>query len=89
MTALKKQRIDIRLNENEKSLIEEAAAFTNQTVSQFVLSSAARQASEVIEQHHRVVLDQENWNMVMNAIENPPKPNDRLLTAAAHLKSLD
>ncbi|WP_241606577.1 DUF1778 domain-containing protein [Rosenbergiella epipactidis] len=89
MTALKKQRIDIRLNEDEKSLIEEAAAFRNQTVSQFVLSSASQLASEVVEQHHRIVLAQDAWSAVMNAIDNPPAPNERLRSAATRLNLLD
>ncbi len=31
MSALKKQRIDLRLNEDDKHMIEEAAAITNQS----------------------------------------------------------
>ncbi|MCV8297717.1 DUF1778 domain-containing protein, partial [Escherichia coli] len=36
MSALKKQRIDLRLNEDDKHMIEEAAAMTNQSISQFI-----------------------------------------------------
>lgn len=89
MTALRNQRIDLRLNLDEKSLIEEAAAFSNQTVSQFVLSSASQLASKVIEQHHRIVLTQASWDAVMSAIDNPPAPNKRLRNAAARLNLLD
>ena len=34
MPALKKQRIDLRLTDDDKSIIEEAAAISNQTITQ-------------------------------------------------------
>ncbi|MEE6802356.1 DUF1778 domain-containing protein, partial [Escherichia coli O8:H10] len=71
MTALKKQRIDLRLTDDDKSIIEEAAALTNQSVTQFMLTSAAERAAEVIEQHRRVILNDESWTRVMEALGNP------------------
>ncbi|MDX7421382.1 DUF1778 domain-containing protein, partial [Klebsiella pneumoniae] len=50
MSGLKKQRIDLRLNEDDKSMIEEAAAMTNQSISQFMVSTASARAAEVIDQ---------------------------------------
>ena len=88
MTALKKQRIDLRVNAEDKKLIEDAAAMTNQTVSQFMVSTASQRAAEVIEQHRRLVLNDESWNLVMDAISTPPAPNPRLIGAARRLQSL-
>lgn len=56
MSAVKKQRIDLRLTDDDKSMIEEAAAISNQSVSQFMLNSASQRAAEVIEQHRRMIL---------------------------------
>lgn len=58
MSAVKKQRIDLRLTDDDKSMIEEAAAISNQSVSQFMLNSASQRAAEVIEQHRRVILNE-------------------------------
>ena len=44
MPALKKQRIDLRLTDDDKSIIEEAAAISNQTITQFVVASASERA---------------------------------------------
>ncbi|ENI3490173.1 DUF1778 domain-containing protein, partial [Salmonella enterica] len=55
MSALKKQRIDLRLNEDDKHMIEEAAAMTNQSISQFMVSTASERAAEVIDQHRRLL----------------------------------
>lgn len=88
MSALKKQRIDLRLNEDDKHMIEEAAAMTNQSISQFMVSTASERAAEVIDQHRRLLLNEESWNLVMDAITNPPAPNDRLKRAANRLREL-
>ncbi|HGG4756870.1 TPA: DUF1778 domain-containing protein [Salmonella enterica subsp. enterica serovar Ball] len=89
MSALKKQRIDLRLNEDDKHMIEEAAAMTNQSISQFMVSTASERAAEVIDQHRRLLLNEESWNLVMDAITNPPVPNDRLKRAAKRLQELE
>ncbi|ANG92856.1 DUF1778 domain-containing protein [Enterobacteriaceae bacterium 155047] len=89
MSALKKQRIDLRLNEDDKSMIEEAAAMTNQSISQFMVSTASERAAEVINQHRRLILNEASWNLVMDAISNPPAPNDRLKRAAKRLQNLE
>lgn len=89
MSALKKQRIDLRLNEDDKHMIEEAAAMTNQSISQFMVSTASERAAEVIDQHRRLLLNEESWNLVMDAIINPPASNDRLKRAANRLRELE
>ncbi|ELZ5871159.1 DUF1778 domain-containing protein [Salmonella enterica] len=89
MSALKKQRIDLRLNEDDKHMIEEAAAMTNQSISQFMVSTASERAAEVIDQHRRLLLNEESWSLVMDAITNPPAPNDRLKRAANRLRELE
>ena len=78
MSAVKKQRIDLRLTDDDKSMIEEAAAISNQSVSQFMLNSASQRAAEVIEQHPRV----------MDALSNPPSPGEKLKRAAKRLQGM-
>jgi uncharacterized protein (DUF1778 family) len=89
MSALKKQRIDLRLSDEDKSLIEEAAAMTNQTITQFMVNSASARAAEVIEQHRRLILNEASWNQVMDAISNPPLPDNRLKRAAKRLEDME
>ena len=88
MSAVKKQRIDLRLTDDDKSLIEEAAAISNQSVSQFMLNSASQRAAEVIEQHRRVILNEESWTRVMDALSNPPLPGEKLKRAAKRLQGM-
>ena len=86
MSAVKKQRIDLRLTDDDKSMIEEAAAISNQSVSQFMLNSASQRAAEVIEQHRRVILHEESWMGVMDGLSNPPSPGEKLKSAAKRLQ---
>lgn len=89
MPAQKNQRIDLRLSMEDKSMIEEAAAMTNQTVTQFMLNSASERAAEIIEQHRRIVRNDASWEQVMDAISNPPMPVAKLKRAARRLKGLE
>ena len=88
MSAVKKQRIDLRLTDDDKSMIEEAAAISNQSVSQFMLNSASQRAAEVIEQHRRVILNEESWTRVRDALSNPPSPGEKLKRAAKRLQGM-
>lgn len=87
--AVKKQRIDLRLSPNDKSLIEEAAAMTNQTITQFMVNSASERAAEVIEQHRRLILNEESWALVMDALSKPAAPNEKLQRAAKRLPDME
>ncbi|WLI78918.1 DUF1778 domain-containing protein [Kosakonia sp. H02] len=89
MSALKKQRIDLRLSDDDKHIIEEAAALSNQTVTQFMVSSASERAAAIIEAHRRLVLNHESWNLVMDAISNPPAPNEKLKRATKRLQNME
>lgn len=89
MPVLKKQRIDLRLSDDDKGMIEEAAVLTNQTVTQFMLRSASERAAQVIEQHRRMVLNDESWARVMDALSNPPEPNEKLKKAARRLQNME
>ncbi len=89
MQALKKQRIDLRLTDDDKHIIEEAAALSNQTITQFMVSSASERAAQVLEQHRRLILNEESWRLVMDAISHPPTPDDRLKRVANRLEDME
>nr|WP_115446333.1 DUF1778 domain-containing protein [Escherichia coli] len=77
MSAVKKQRIDLRLTDDDKSMIEEAAAISNQSVSQFMLNSASQRAAEVIEQHRRVFPEGGSWARGVDTAGKPPAPRGK------------
>lgn len=76
MVALKKERVEFRLSESEKNTLEEAATLSNTTVSKFVSETAVSKAQEVIDEHKRLQIEADQWESVMDALENPADPNE-------------
>lgn len=89
MLAPKNKRIDLRLNEEDKNLIEEAAAITNLSISQFMINIASERASEIVNHHRRIILNERSWDLVQDAINNPPAVNNRLKQVAKRLQDTE
>ena len=84
---IKQQRLHIRLDGNSKKKLERAAAYANRTLSEFVLSQALDAADAVILEHETLRLSDADWQVFLDALENPPEPNPRLREAfAEHAK---
>lgn len=83
---VKQQRMHIRLDSLSKQKLERAAAYVHKSLSEFVLGQALHAADEVIHEHETLTLNQADWNTFLDALENPPKPNDKLKRAFAEHK---
>jgi uncharacterized protein (DUF1778 family) len=82
-------RLDLRLDSERKRLIEEAAGLLGQSVSAFTVSSAVRQASQVIERFGALSLSDRDRDAFVKALDSPPKPKARLRKAfKAHDKQV-
>jgi uncharacterized protein (DUF1778 family) len=79
----KQERMHIRLDAPSKQKLERAAAYANKSLSEFVLGQALHAADEVIQEHETVVLDESDWSVFLDALDNPPKPNAKLRKAFA------
>ena len=78
---LKHERMHIRLDTLSKQKLERAAAYAHKSLSEFVLGQALHAADEVIHEHESIVLDEADWEVFLNALDNPPKPNAKLRKA--------
>lgn len=76
MSALKKERVEFRTSRDVKEIIEEAAELTGKTISAFVCDLVTEKASEVINEHRRILVSQEQWESLMSHLECPEEPND-------------
>jgi uncharacterized protein (DUF1778 family) len=61
-----------------KRLLQEAAQTANKSVSEFLLDSALTAAAETLADRRLFVLDEEQWNAFIAALDAPPKPHPRL-----------
>lgn len=78
---IKQQRMHIRLDSLSKQKLERAAAYVHKSLSEFVLGQALHAADEVIHEHETMTLSQNDWDVFMDTLENPPKPNAKLKRA--------
>ena len=81
MASQQTSRLDLRLDVDRKRLIEQAASLLGQSVSAFTVSSAVREACEVVQHFGVLSLSDRDRDDFLVAIDNPPKPNARLRRA--------
>jgi uncharacterized protein (DUF1778 family) len=74
-------RLDVRLPEEQKKLIEQAADLLGQSVSAFTVSTMVREAQEVVERSVTIRLSKRDWEAFQAALDNPPAPNAKLRKA--------
>jgi uncharacterized protein (DUF1778 family) len=80
----KSARLESRSTRTQKSIIEKAAALLGESLSSFMLSTAMRDALQVIRDHHVTELSLEDWDRFSEILESDSNPN-RELTAAKKL----
>lgn len=82
----KEARLVARASTDVQELIKYAADLSGATISQFIIEAATAKANSVIEKVKKIQLSIEDANNIFNALENPPAPNQALLTAATRFK---
>ncbi|MDQ0473092.1 type II toxin-antitoxin system TacA family antitoxin [Labrys wisconsinensis] len=75
-------RIDLRIPAAQKAVIARAAALSNVDLTEFVTRSALRDAQATIERAEHLALSERDSLRVLDLLENPPAPADRLIRAA-------
>jgi uncharacterized protein (DUF1778 family) len=77
-TEPKSERIDIRTTPRVKRALQDAASVTSKTVSEFLLDSALTRAAEVLADRRLFLLDDDQWEEFMTALDAPSPPMPRL-----------
>ncbi len=70
--------IPIRAHAEDRDLIDRAARALGKTRSEFMLETARREAQTVLADQTHFVLDPEQWEAFIAALDEPPKDNTRL-----------
>ena len=82
----KEQRLEARVTPEQKRLIERAATLRGTTVTEFVVASAQEAATNTIKDFEVLYLRDEARDVFVNAVLNPPAPNDAARRAAERYK---
>src|SRR4051794_14622981 len=78
----RRERLDLRIADDEKSVIDQAAALEGSNTSDFVRRSALKAAHEAIQSHTVAQLSLADTRRFVAALKNPPPPNEKLCALA-------
>ena len=78
-------RMSLRIRPEDKALLLRAVALDHTDLTDFVLRHALRAAKAVVKEADHVRLSGRDSLRVLDLLDNPPRPNARLLAAARRL----
>jgi uncharacterized protein (DUF1778 family) len=81
MSVVKAERLQIRVDPDEKRLLERAAEAAHVSVSAFVVQSAATRAEEVLAERQAIRLSESAAAAFSQALQQPATVNERLAEA--------
>ncbi len=85
---VKRERLEARVTAEQKALIERAAELAGRTLTDFMIGSLQTAAEEAIRTHQVLELTARETEGFIEALENPPRPVERLLVAARRHREL-
>lgn len=81
-------RMSMRIASEEKSLLIRAVAIKHTNLTEFVICNVVSIAQKIIDDNERLQLIERDSLHVLELLDSPPTPNDKLMTAAFSLPML-
>jgi uncharacterized protein (DUF1778 family) len=78
LTESRSERVDLRMTPSAKRTLQQAAALTHKTLTEFLLDSGLNSAVDTLADRRVFQLDDARWKAFMAALDAPPKNNPRL-----------
>lgn len=75
--------INMRAHSSIRDFIDQAAKSVGKDRSDFMLDAACEKAQEILMDRTEFLLDDVQWEAFNNILDNPPKPNEKLLALLA------
>ena len=85
-TITRNERLDARVTREEKDMIETAASLRGTSASDFVRMALKDAALNTIREHEVLVLNEEARRIFVEALLNPPKPNQKTVAAVRRMQ---
>ena len=76
------ERINFRLSPAQKQMIEQAAACSGQSLTDYAIMTLCNESSEILKQEQLTILTHRDRDTFLNALDNPPAPTDKAIAAA-------
>ncbi|MBX6330433.1 MAG: DUF1778 domain-containing protein [Gemmatimonadaceae bacterium] len=84
----KTTRLEARLTDAQKALLQQAADLRGQTLTELVVRASEEAATRLLERAGIIALGARDSAALVEALLHPPKPGPRLERAAAHYRAL-
>lgn len=72
------ERISLRTTAHTKAVIEQASRLLGVSMSHFILSTMYEKAQQMLENEQAWKVNETQWQILLNALDNPPKANNAL-----------
>lgn len=84
----KTERLEARITLEQKEFFQHAADLSGRSLTDFVVSSVQEKAEEAVRSHQILELSARSAEEFIDALENPPVPNERLRNAVRRYRTL-
>jgi len=81
------ERIEVRIDPEDKAVLTKAAALAGVKVSTFVMDPALKRARRLVRESERIVTTKRGLQDLLDALENPPEPTEALIAAMRKYKT--
>jgi len=71
---IKSERLELRLTPDQKNTIEQAAAISGRSVTDFSVPLLVEEAGEVVRQERELRLSKQAWDAFNRVLDEPAKP---------------
>ncbi len=79
--AIKNNRIDLRVDDESKAILDRAAGVSNLSLSAYILMVALKQAELDIKENETITLSNRERDMIMKMLDEPQEPTEALKKA--------
>ena len=79
----KSERLEARITREQKQLIQRAADLEGRSLTDYLVEKIQAAARETVRAHETMTLTLRDSEFFVNALLNPPEPNEALRAAAA------
>ncbi len=73
--AEKTERLEARVNHQQKALLQRAADLSGRSLTDFILSASQKAANKVLREYEVITLTAKQSEQFVHALMNPPTPN--------------
>ena len=78
-----KSRVGIRVPRHVKCALEDAAALEGRSLSDIIIEATTDAVAGIIDRHRIIHVSRADMEQILEALKNPPEPNEALKEAAS------